>query len=118
MRGRWAAADGFDPFGAGGGGFQGGFQGFGDLFDTLFGGAAAAGRRPRVPTGADLRYDLRLTFAESIAGAEKEIEFESLAHLRDVRRQRRGARHLARQLPEVQRLGRAAHTSARRCSAR
>ena len=75
-----AGAGGFDPFGAGGqaGGFSGGFQGFGDLFDTLFGGAAGGGRRPRVPTGADLRYDLRLTFAESINGAEKEIEFTSL----------------------------------------
>jgi len=66
-------------FDFGGGGFQGGFQGFGDLFDSLFGGAAAGGRRPRTPTGADLRYDLRLTFAESISGAEKEIEFTSLA---------------------------------------
>jgi molecular chaperone DnaJ len=73
------AGQGFDPFGAGAGGFQGGFQGFGDLFDTLFGGAAGAGRRPRTPAGADLRYDLRLTFAESISGAEKEIEFTSLA---------------------------------------
>ena len=71
-------ATGFDPFGAGGGAGAGGFQGFGDLFDTLFGGAAGGGRRPRVPTGADLRYDLRLTFAESISGAEKEIEFTSL----------------------------------------
>src|SRR5687768_9507350 len=76
-----AGATGFDPFGAGGaaGGFSGGFQGFGDLFDTLFGGAAGGGRRPRTPTGADLRYDLRLTFAESISGADKEIEFTSLA---------------------------------------
>ncbi len=75
-----AGAPGFDPLGASSaGGFQGGFQGFGDLFDTLFGGAAAGGRRPRVPTGADLRYDLRLTFAESIAGVEKEIEFTSMA---------------------------------------
>ena len=75
-----SGAGGFDPFGAGSsaGGFSGGFQGFGDLFDTLFGGAAGGGRRPRVPTGADLRYDLRLTFAESISGAEKEIEFTSL----------------------------------------
>ena len=70
---------GFDPFGAGGFSAGGGFQGFGDLFDTLFGGAAGGGRRPRTPTGADLRYDMRLTFAESIAGAEKEIEFASLA---------------------------------------
>src|SRR5687767_8143638 len=77
-----AGAGAFDPFSAGGfggGGFQGGFQGFGDLFDTLFGGAAGGGRRPRTPTGADLRYDLRLTFAESISGADKEIEFTSLA---------------------------------------
>lgn len=74
------AATGAGGFGAGAGGAGdfGGFQGFGDLFDTLFGGAAAGGRRPRVPTGADLRYDLRLTFAESISGAEKEIEFISL----------------------------------------
>ena len=76
-----AAGGGFDPFGAGGfgGAAGGGFQGFGDLFDTLFGAAGGGARRPRVPTGADLRYDLRLTFAESISGAEKEIEFGSLA---------------------------------------
>jgi len=67
------AGQGFDPFAAGG------FQGFGDLFDTLFGGAAGTGRRPRTPTGSDLRYDLRLTFAESISGTEKQIEFTSLA---------------------------------------
>ena len=71
------AGEGFDPFGQGG--FQGGFQGFGDLFDAVFGGAAGGGRRPRVPTGADLRYDLELTFAESIAGVEKEIEFTALS---------------------------------------
>ena len=75
-----AAGGGFDPFGTGfGGSASGGFQGFGDLFDTLFGAAGGGARRPRVPTGADLRYDLRLTFAESISGAEKEIEFGSLA---------------------------------------
>ena len=61
-------------------GGQGGFQGFGDLFDAFFGGAAGGmGRRPRVPTGADLRYDLQLTFAESISGVEKEIEFSALS---------------------------------------
>jgi molecular chaperone DnaJ len=72
-----AGAGGFDPFG-GAGGQAGGFQGFGDIFDAFFGGAAAGGRRPRVPTGADLRYDIQITFAESITGAEKEIEFTSL----------------------------------------
>jgi molecular chaperone DnaJ len=67
--------EGSDPFGA----YQGGFGGFSDLFDAFFGGATAGARRPRVPTGADLRYDLQLTFAESISGADKEIEFSSLA---------------------------------------
>jgi molecular chaperone DnaJ len=68
-----------DPFGGFNAGQQGGFQGFGDLFDAFFGGAAGGGRRPRVPTGADLRYDMQITFAESISGAEKDIEFTSLA---------------------------------------
>jgi molecular chaperone DnaJ len=67
---------GFDPFGGAGGQ---GFSGFGDIFDAFFGGAAGGARRPRVPTGADLRYDLELTFAESISGTEKQIEFTSLA---------------------------------------
>jgi molecular chaperone DnaJ len=63
--------EGYGPFG--------GFQGFGDIFDAFFGGGAGTGtRRARAPTGADLRYDLRLTFEESIQGAEKEIEFTAL----------------------------------------
>jgi molecular chaperone DnaJ len=65
-----AGADQFSGFGA-----------FGDLFDAFFGGAATAGARraARVPAGADLRYDLTVTFAESISGVEKEIEFTALA---------------------------------------
>jgi molecular chaperone DnaJ len=65
-----AGADAFTGFGA-----------FGDLFDAFFGGAANAGgrRQARVPTGSDLRYDLWVTFAESISGAEKEVEFTALA---------------------------------------
>ncbi len=75
----------YDMFGSagvpGGAGFDGGFQpGFGafsDLFDAFFGGTAAGGatRRGRASVGSDLRYDLRITFAESIKGTEKEIEF-------------------------------------------
>ena len=68
---------GFDPFASGGA--NAGFGGFGDIFDAFFGGAAGGARRPRVPTGADLRYDLELTFAESISGTEKEIEFTSFS---------------------------------------
>jgi molecular chaperone DnaJ len=65
--------------GAGPGGFEG-FGGFSDIFDAFFGGAAAAGsaRRGRPQPGADLRYDLRISFDEAVKGTEKEIEFRVL----------------------------------------
>ena len=66
-------AGGFDP------GAAGGFGAFSDLFDAFFGGGAAGGvRRGRPAVGSDLRYDLRITFEESIRGTEKEIEFPVL----------------------------------------
>lgn len=65
-----SGAEGYGPFG--------GFSGFGDIFDAFFGGAQAGTRRGRPPAGADLRYDLRLTFEESIRGTEKEISFSAL----------------------------------------
>lgn len=69
--GTGAGAEGYGPFG--------GFQGFGDIFDAFFGGAAAGGaRRARRPAGADLRYDLQLSFDEAIRGAEKDLVFTSL----------------------------------------
>ena len=79
----------YDMFGAagvngaaGGGatGFEGGFGGFSDIFDAFFGGAggANAARRGRPQPGADLRYDLRLTFEEAVNGTEKEIQFPVL----------------------------------------
>jgi molecular chaperone DnaJ len=78
----------YDMFGrAGVGGAPGGFDsaggaGFGafsDLFDAFFGGSAAGGvRRGRPAVGSDLRYDLRITFEESIRGTDKEIEFPVL----------------------------------------
>jgi len=53
-----------------------GFGSFSDIFDAFFGGSAAAGSRRAHPTaGADLRYDIRITFEEAVRGAEKEIEF-------------------------------------------
>ncbi len=66
--------------GAGGPGSGDFAAGFGDIFDAFFGGAAAGGRARRSgpPPGADLRYDLRITFVESIKGTEKEIEFTAL----------------------------------------
>ncbi len=65
--------------GAGAGGFEG-FGGFSDIFDAFFGGAAgaASARRGRPQPGADLRYDLRITFEEAVKGTDKEIEFTAL----------------------------------------
>jgi len=66
--------------GGAGAGFEG-FGGFGDIFDAFFGGTAAAGgsaRRGRPQPGADLRYDLRLTFEEAVKGTDKEVEFRVL----------------------------------------
>ncbi len=65
--------------GGDGGGFEQGFGGFSDIFDAFFGGAAAGtSRRGRPAAGSDLRYDLRITFDESIRGTEKDIEFRVL----------------------------------------
>jgi molecular chaperone DnaJ len=72
---------GLGDLGAGGSPFAEGFGGFGDLFDAFFagmGGAPAGTRRGRRPSGADLRYDVRITFAEAVKGVEKEIEFDLL----------------------------------------
>jgi curved DNA-binding protein CbpA len=83
--------------GAPGAGFEG-FGGFSDIFDAFFGGAAAGGsaRRGRPQPGADLRYDLRITFEESGRGTEKGIDFRGLGrcvtcrHLQATGRERRG----------------------------
>jgi molecular chaperone DnaJ len=63
--------------GLGGAPTPGDFAGFNDIFDAFFGGATVGGRARRTgpPAGADLRYDLRIAFAEAIQGTEKEIEF-------------------------------------------
>jgi len=65
--------------GAGGAGFEG-FGGFSDIFDAFFGGGAgaASARRGRPQPGADLRYDLRISFEEAVKGTEKELEFSVL----------------------------------------
>jgi molecular chaperone DnaJ len=70
---------GVDGAGGPGAGFEG-FGGFSDIFDAFFGGQAGAGtaRRGRPQPGADLRYDLRITFEEAVKGTEKEIEFRVL----------------------------------------
>jgi len=69
---------GHAAFGGGGGGGEGGFGGgfgdmggFGDIFDMFFGGG---GQRRRGPTkGADLKYNMEMTFEEAAFGLEKDI---------------------------------------------
>jgi molecular chaperone DnaJ len=77
---RRQAYDMFGRAGLGGEGDAGfsGFGGFGDIFDAFFGGAATGTRRGRPQAGADLRYDLRITFEEAAQGTDKEIEYSVL----------------------------------------
>jgi molecular chaperone DnaJ len=74
-----AAYDRFGHAGLGGGGLGFDFGGFRDPFDIfaeVFGGGfgfrTTTRRGPR--RGADLRYDLPLTFEEAVFGCEKEVE--------------------------------------------
>ena len=56
--------------GFGGGGFSG-FGDFSDIFGDLFGFASAGGARgPRPMQGADLRYNLKVTFEQAATGDE------------------------------------------------
>src|SRR5512141_3129499 len=74
-----AAVDGSGAGGAGG--FSGDFTGFGglgDIFEEFFGfggqrgGASASRRTPR--RGADLRFDMTITFDEAAFGLERDID--------------------------------------------
>ena len=74
---RFGSADGA---GFGGGGFSGGgfdfsgMGGFGDIFETFFGGGSSSSARRNGPIpGNDLEYTLSLTFEEAVFGCEKEI---------------------------------------------
>src|SRR6266550_1885440 len=65
---------GGDPFG------DAGFNGFSDIFSTIFGEFMdPRGARQNAARGADLRYDLELTFEEAFTGVEKSITVEALA---------------------------------------
>lgn len=62
---------------AGFGGFEGGFGSVADIFEEFFGGGGFGNSRRRRQgprQGADLRYDLDITFEEAVFGVEKEIE--------------------------------------------
>jgi molecular chaperone DnaJ len=58
-------------------GFEDIFSSFGDIFEDVFGFRGARSRsRPAARPGADLRYDLKLTFLEAVFGTEKDLEIE------------------------------------------
>jgi len=52
--------------------------GIGDIFEAFFGVGARPSARSGPETGADLRMDLTLDFAEAVFGAEKDIEVARL----------------------------------------
>ena len=66
---------GVNGAGAGGSPFEGfGFGNFQDIIEQFFGGAGGTGRRSGTQRGADLRYELTISFEEAVRGCQKEIE--------------------------------------------
>jgi molecular chaperone DnaJ len=65
---------GFSGFG----GFEDIFSSFGDIFEDFFGFSTGRRSRSRVQKGADLRYDMSLSFMEAAFGKESEIKIEKM----------------------------------------
>ncbi len=65
---------GFSGFG----GFEDIFSSFGDIFEDFFGFGNRRRSRSRVQRGADLRYDLTLSFLEAAFGTETKINVEKM----------------------------------------
>ncbi len=65
-------------FQSGGGAGAGGFGGFSDIFEDIFGQFTGRGRQPS-GRGQDLRYDLELTFEEAFAGKTATLTMEVAA---------------------------------------
>ncbi len=64
-----------DPFA------EAGFNGFSDIFSTIFGEFMdQRGARQNAARGADLRYDIELSLEEAFTGVEKTITVEALAN--------------------------------------
>lgn len=55
-------------------GFEDIFSSFGDIFENFFGFGGGLGSQSRVRKGADLQYDLKISFLDAAFGKEKEIE--------------------------------------------
>jgi molecular chaperone DnaJ len=72
-----AAYDRYGHAGVGNGMGAAGFSDFSsinDLFETFFAGAAGTQRRTGAQRGADIRYELTITFEEAVFGCQKEID--------------------------------------------
>jgi molecular chaperone DnaJ len=70
----FANGGGGDPFA------EAGFNGFSDIFSSIFGEFMdPRGQRQNAARGADLRYDIELTLEEAFAGVEKTVELNALA---------------------------------------
>jgi len=65
---------GFSGFG----GFEDIFSSFGDIFEDFFGFGTGRSSRSNAKRGADLRYDLTLSFMEAAFGTEKNIAIEKM----------------------------------------
>jgi molecular chaperone DnaJ len=65
---------GFSGFG----GFEDIFSSFGDIFDEFFGFGGRRRSRTAARRGADLRYDLAVSFMDAAFGVETDIEVEKL----------------------------------------
>jgi molecular chaperone DnaJ len=65
---------GFSGFG----GFEDIFSSFGDIFEDFFGFGTRRRSRSRAQRGADLRYDLTLSFMDAAFGTETEITVEKM----------------------------------------
>src|SRR6059036_450019 len=64
---------GHDPFA------DGGFNGFSDIFSTIFGEFMDPRAQQNAARGADLRYDVELTLEQAFTGVEKAITIEAMA---------------------------------------
>ena len=79
--------NGFGGAGAGVGGFEEIFE----EFFSSFGGSTRTRQRRGPRPGSDRRVDVTISFEESVFGTEKEVEYDRLGSLRDLRRERRCA---------------------------
>ncbi len=74
----------FENGGGGFGGGGGGFEGFSDIFENIFGefmggGRGGGGGRNSVRRGADLRYDLEISFEDAYAGKQASVTVDVAA---------------------------------------